>query len=156
MVDQHPYFSNLKRPQPTRNPIKHISAIVIGAIMTGCSTMDLLWPKETPIAPPPVEPPVQESVVDPAQTYNEITEPSQFVTIEDAWFKIYVQASLLTSDERKARLLALNALIEQPNHDPNHLALEQATLLAVHEAPRKHWLLAQKTLKKTFKPRSGK
>jgi hypothetical protein len=80
------------------------------------------------------------------KAYEEVTEVSHLERTQDAWFKVYVQASSLTQDERQARLLALNSVLGQPDQNQTYLALEQATLLGVNKAPHKQWRLATQIL----------
>jgi len=82
------------------------------------------------------------------QAYEEVTDISHLESAQAAWFKVYVQASLLTQDERQARLLALNSMIGQPQLNQAFLAMEQATLLGVSNAPQKQWNLALSIISK--------
>ena len=73
------------------------------------------------------------------RAYQQAADVSQLEKEPAAWFKVYIQAFALTPQERKARLVALNSVVDQPAENQTLIVLEQATLLSVTDAPRNQW-----------------
>lgn len=88
----------------------------------------------------------QDSEGEQWRAYRQATEISHLENEPAGWFKVYIQASSLTQEERQARLVALNSVIDQPDQNQTFVALEQATLLGVSDAPRKQWMQAAQVL----------
>ena len=107
-------------------------SVMLGMVAIGCSHITL--PQLIFESPKQSEERSQSSRVAAVED-----DSSALESVPGSWFQVFMQASLMSEEERRARLVALNTLINQPSQNGLLLGLEQATLLGVREASPEQW-----------------
>ncbi len=116
--------------------------------VTGCANLNISWPQI-------IFEPAADETSENLQAYTDATHALASDHTQEAWLQLYMNAGKLSQEERQARLLAIGSLLGQPEQNQVTLALEQASLLAVHAASRKQWSQANQTLSEMPVPEKG-